>query len=280
MLMAKGHSGDRCKIMMVGDRFDTDVRAGLSAGFRTCLVLTGCHNLDCQRFYRADPADFYASSIGGLIPPGALQPPGDIVPPPSPATPVAGANPAMALEHWVLMQGSMLTPGRADQSRVGLREALRPFFDQCDADANGFIDEAELRGAFETMGMGGRVRAASSGGSTAGTPASTRTSASDAEPRFGDDAMGALPGTPLSRRPAEHIPSKLSSLLAADRSSVFGALFNRAPDAPELRLDFNEFSVVIEEALAECGVEARRKWQKLKGLGKMSIFARTARTAT
>ena len=42
------HPGERSAIMMVGDRFDTDVRAGISADFKTCLVLSGCHSLEYQ----------------------------------------------------------------------------------------------------------------------------------------------------------------------------------------------------------------------------------------
>ena len=70
MLRAQGHSGDRSKIMMVGDRFDTDVRGGLSASLRTCLVESGCHTKSCQRYYRADPADYCVASVAGLIPQG------------------------------------------------------------------------------------------------------------------------------------------------------------------------------------------------------------------
>lgn len=68
MLVEQGHSGDRSRIMMVGDRFDTDVRGGLSVSLRTCLVETGCHTAACQRFYRADLACFCAASIGDLVP--------------------------------------------------------------------------------------------------------------------------------------------------------------------------------------------------------------------
>ena len=68
MLVAQGHSGNRSKIMMVGDRFDTDVRGGLSAELRTCLIETGCHTAAYQRFYRADPACYSAPSIADLIP--------------------------------------------------------------------------------------------------------------------------------------------------------------------------------------------------------------------
>ena len=68
MLIAQGHSGNRSKIMMVGDRFDTDVRGGLSAELRTCLIETGCHTAAYQRFYRADPACYSAACIADLIP--------------------------------------------------------------------------------------------------------------------------------------------------------------------------------------------------------------------
>ena len=58
----------RALSLQVGDRFDTDVRGGLSASLRTCLVESGCHNKSCQRFYRTDPADYCTASIDGLIP--------------------------------------------------------------------------------------------------------------------------------------------------------------------------------------------------------------------
>ena len=37
--------------MMVGDRFDTDVRGGVSVGILTCLVESGCHHYKDQPFY-------------------------------------------------------------------------------------------------------------------------------------------------------------------------------------------------------------------------------------
>lgn len=43
MLRAQGHSGERSSILIVGDRFDTDIRAGVRAGIRSCLVESGCH---------------------------------------------------------------------------------------------------------------------------------------------------------------------------------------------------------------------------------------------
>jgi len=68
MLIAQGHSGDRSKILMVGDRFDTDVRGGLSASVQTCLVESGCHKATMQRFYRTDAADYCARSVADLVP--------------------------------------------------------------------------------------------------------------------------------------------------------------------------------------------------------------------
>lgn len=68
MLQEQGHSGNLDEILMVGDRFDTDVRGGLSVGVKTCLVLTGCHCLDMQPSFQADPTTWYAESVGKLIP--------------------------------------------------------------------------------------------------------------------------------------------------------------------------------------------------------------------
>lgn len=67
MLRAQGHVGDVSTIIMVGDRYDTDIRGGLSAGVKTCLVRSGCHGLIDQRLYRSDPCHFWAESVGELI---------------------------------------------------------------------------------------------------------------------------------------------------------------------------------------------------------------------
>lgn len=69
MLQLQGHSGDRRRIMMIGDRFDTDIKAGCSVGIKTCLVESGCHSVDMQHLFAADAiADFYAADVGGLVP--------------------------------------------------------------------------------------------------------------------------------------------------------------------------------------------------------------------
>ena len=49
MLKQQGHDGDVSKVVIVGDRFDTDIRAGKACGIMTCLVESGCHNRDLQR---------------------------------------------------------------------------------------------------------------------------------------------------------------------------------------------------------------------------------------
>ena len=69
MLQVQGHSGDRSRIMMIGDRFDTDIKAGVSVGIRTCLVESGCHTVDMQPSFAQDArADFVAPNVGALVP--------------------------------------------------------------------------------------------------------------------------------------------------------------------------------------------------------------------
>ena len=63
--------------MMVGDRFDTDVRGGVSVGILTCLVESGCHQYKLQPFYPADTCDFVAESVAALHP-LRVSPAGDV----------------------------------------------------------------------------------------------------------------------------------------------------------------------------------------------------------
>ena len=66
MLCEQGHSGRREEILMVGDRFDTDMRAGTRSGIRTCLVESGCHSLDLAPHYPTDRVDYVVSSVAEL----------------------------------------------------------------------------------------------------------------------------------------------------------------------------------------------------------------------
>ena len=216
MLMAQGHDGDRSRIMMIGDRYDTDVRAGLSAGFKTCLVLTGCHSLECQNHYRADVAHFYADGVGDLVPQSAAAsmphlPPHSLPVNSENATSVAD-DPSAILEGWILSQSSGLLRGRAEKSRGTLQSALRSYFDAVDTDGSGTLDRDELLHACTSLGMGAR-------------------------------------------------PGSSSTMLTALQKAA-------GPGEEPLAVTFDEFCVVVEDALAECGVQARKRWKKLSLLKK------------
>ena len=67
-LHEQGFGGERRHVMMVGDRFDTDIRAGGALGWRTCLVESGCHRVDVHaRDFPADVADAVADSVRDLL---------------------------------------------------------------------------------------------------------------------------------------------------------------------------------------------------------------------
>ena len=59
-------------MLIIGDRFDTDVRAGVRVGLRTCLVESGCHTAALQSFFPRDRADYVAANLGELLPTLAL----------------------------------------------------------------------------------------------------------------------------------------------------------------------------------------------------------------
>lgn len=67
MLKEQGFGGDERKVLVVGDRFDTDVRMGVHLRCSTCLVESGCHTLDEHAaLYPSDMADMVASSVRDL----------------------------------------------------------------------------------------------------------------------------------------------------------------------------------------------------------------------
>jgi ribonucleotide monophosphatase NagD (HAD superfamily) len=68
MLKEQGHSGEREKIMIVGDRFDTDVRAGVLAGIKSCLLESGAHRLDMADEFPTDIPSYTCKSIEGVAP--------------------------------------------------------------------------------------------------------------------------------------------------------------------------------------------------------------------
>jgi hypothetical protein len=282
MLMAQGHDGDRSKIMMVGDRFDTDVRAGISAGFMTCLVLTGCHTMEVQKYYRADPVDFFVPSVGGLVPtlPPASRtstrlPRARAVEVKAVASDAGAADeavsaresemelsdvePSQSLEYWMLMQGNLWSSGSASRHRAKLDQALRMYFDRfLDTDGNGVIDSSELRNALESIGMGMKLDAAAADVGTAATQIADG-GAQRASPAVDPQSPGAniSPLAPLAPRAPEHVPPVVAKLLAPG-GGVFRALCCVRDEDKDLKLSFDDFKVLMEEALAECGVEARK----------------------
>jgi len=68
MLRSQGHSGDREQIMIVGDRFDTDVRAGVLAGIKSCLLESGAHTLEMADEFPTDLPSWTLQDIAGMLP--------------------------------------------------------------------------------------------------------------------------------------------------------------------------------------------------------------------
>ena len=54
--------------MIVGDRFDTDVRAGVLAGIKSCLLESGSHTLDMADVFPTDLPSYSCPSIAELPP--------------------------------------------------------------------------------------------------------------------------------------------------------------------------------------------------------------------
>jgi len=70
MLQEQGHSGERDSIMVVGDRFDTDVRAAVLAGIKSCLLDTGAHTREMSDAFPTDIPSYWCNSIAELPPRG------------------------------------------------------------------------------------------------------------------------------------------------------------------------------------------------------------------
>lgn len=68
MLQSQGHSGERDQIIIVGDRFDTDVRAGVLAGIKSCLLGSGAHTLEMADEFPTDLPSWTLQDISGMLP--------------------------------------------------------------------------------------------------------------------------------------------------------------------------------------------------------------------
>ncbi|EOD08349.1 hypothetical protein EMIHUDRAFT_217475 [Emiliania huxleyi CCMP1516] len=184
---------DRSRVLIVGDRFDTDVRAGSLAGVRTCLVESGCHQHALQPHFADAPAEFVAASVASLIPPHRRHDPSErprtvafdlcqprvaIMARPGSISPVGtppvtrqasdstggateGAS-AAGLRAWRLGAGNMVYwhtgEGPADHgSAVPLILALRSFFEERAAPEDG-LATVSARDALEAMrALGGNA---------------------------------------------------------------------------------------------------------------------------
>lgn len=68
LLATQGFASSPRSVMMVGDRYDTDIRTGNDAGWRTCLVESGCHREDTHAAeFSEDVADEVADSVRDLM---------------------------------------------------------------------------------------------------------------------------------------------------------------------------------------------------------------------
>ena len=72
-LRGQGYLGDEKDVLMVGDRFDTDVREGRRQRWGTCLVESGCHTASHRTLFPSDMADMVAGSVRDLCHPLSLD---------------------------------------------------------------------------------------------------------------------------------------------------------------------------------------------------------------
>lgn len=68
VLRNHGFQGTTRDVVVIGDRFDTDVRGGSAARMQTCLVETGCHAANEQERFPSDVAGIVATSLSDLVP--------------------------------------------------------------------------------------------------------------------------------------------------------------------------------------------------------------------
>lgn len=66
-LRDQGFQGTPRQVLAVGDRFDSDVHLGKAAGWSTCLVESGCHQLSDAARFRQTAVDEVAASVRDLI---------------------------------------------------------------------------------------------------------------------------------------------------------------------------------------------------------------------
>ena len=67
-LYEQGYTGPREKIMIVGDRYITDIRAGNRSKISSCLVESGCNKISELEYYKDDRPTFWSPCLGFLSP--------------------------------------------------------------------------------------------------------------------------------------------------------------------------------------------------------------------
>ena len=275
LLRRQGHSGEWRRIVMVGDRFDTDVRAGLSVGIRTCLVTSGCHNLECQQFYRTDPAHLYAPTILHLADGQCAARAGAAAAATNAAVgadPAGGAAAAAqpfkrrgALRGWMLAQGNVVRPGPASaSSEESLRGWLLKYFhDWANVDTDGSgehmeIDAIELSQALQELGLSTHDMADFA--ESLEPPVLRRKLQcmllqcmlqSMPQPPGGGGGGGVAAAAAAAQGASERLPSLVRRPgLAEVSQGEYGRSFNA-----------EEFCEVLSGALDATGVLARKRWQ-------------------
>mmetsp|Transcript_5123 Transcript_5123/g.17104 ORF Transcript_5123/g.17104 Transcript_5123/m.17104 type:complete len:808 (+) Transcript_5123:146-2569(+) len=157
MLRRQGFDGELHEVLIVGDRFDTDIRAGVAAGLRTCLVESGCHRMELQPYYPADRATYVAASVAELLPQQWLPRSFVFRTALAPArTPPRRCSDS--LRSWALSRGNIVYASSAHAPSTSLIERLRHYFDAMDPGCTGTMPAADSYLALRLLGIAPQQR--------------------------------------------------------------------------------------------------------------------------
>ena len=147
----------------------------------------------------------------------------------------------------MLGQSNLLQPltPTAHQLRVAeLRPILREYFDALDLGGHGTVSETEVFEACRAFGMVHLLN----------QPAASSSSGGVGDGGCGDRAVGA------GAKNQQH----------TQHYSLLTALRTESSKSADGKMSFEQFASVIEEALAECGFDARKQWKKIGNSFRMS----------
>jgi len=225
MLRAQGHSGRREEILIVGDRFDTDIRAGVQAAIRTCLVESGCHCAALQKHYPADRAEFVASSVAELLPPSWYAHFRAVADLNRRTKSFAGAP---GLQTWMLGQGNLVYQACHPSDSLVLQ--LRSYFYAKDVRKRGLISTEDAALGLAQLGL-----------------APTTPRGGSATPRGGGGSRG-VGGSVCSPRAAD-------SHAVEDAAQRAASPTREAPAPPKPEVSFGDFFRSVQHALDEAGLK-------------------------